>query len=206
MKKITAILTAVLILTFSMFSVSAFAQETEQFDVSQTRLAQWSEKANANKEFEVKMKKIHEDGSVTEGRLFLKKDCAAVEGSLNGHPFRMIENSKGKFLYFTNFPILYFKADNLFSESFVFTYGIKETHQYVKSYEESGYYVEEFYDTEGDRTILYYFQGEDLKLSKSSDSVNEYVSTKVDDKDVRLPSFCIDATPLFLIVLLLLNV
>ncbi len=210
MKKITAFFLTVLIFVMSMFSINAFAQgtdtETESFDVSQTRLAKWNEKMNGTKEVDCLITMIQDDGTSKVTRLCRKGDNVLVETTMNGTEIRMIENSKGQFMYFPNIPILYFKFDKYVEDSFLFTYGIPENLVYVKAYEESGYYVEEFYDTKTDVTCRYYFVGDDLKLEKGGDnSTKEYISYEVNENDVKLPSFCIDATlllPLFLIFML----
>ncbi len=205
MKKITAIFIALIIFIISIFSVNAFASETDvenSFDISQTHLAKWNEKANADKEYEIKLNKVNEDGSITEGRILIKDDSLAFESSFNGHNIRIIENSRGQFMYFTKFPIIYFNTKNIFNESFAVTFGIDENMTYIKAYEESGYYVEEFYDSEAEKTIQFYFQNDELIMEKSDNSFTEYNSREIDDKEVNLPSFCINATPLIYIIVL----
>lgn len=208
MKKVTALFMAFLILAMSMFSINAFAQESdgeEQFDVSQTRLAKWNERLNTTKEIEFKVTMTEDNGNKKVTRCCRSGDNVLVESTINGTEFKMIENPKGKFMYFPKIPFLYFKFDKYFEESFLFVYGIPENLVFVKAYEESGYYVEEFYNINTDVTCRYYFIGDELKLEKGTDnSTKEYLSHEVDESEIKLPDFCIDATlllPLFLLFL-----
>ena len=206
MKKTAVVFITLLILVMSIFSVNAFAQEIEQPDVSQTRLAKWSEKINVTKEFECIITMCNEDGTKKVSRMCRKGDNVLVETTMNDKTIRMIENPDGKFLYFPNISFLYFNFEKYVEESFLFTYGIPENLVYIKSYEESDYYVEEFYDTEADVVCRYYFIGDELKLEKGAlNSTKEYTSYEVDESEVRLPSFCINATlllPIFLLFML----
>lgn len=203
MKKIIAVFVALFILAISMFSVTAYAQETEQFDVSQTRLAKWSERMNETKEFDAIVTMTQTDGNQKVTRMCRKGDNVLIETTMNDTVIRMIENNDGQFMYFPKIPFLYFDFDKYVEESFLFTYGIPENLVYVRYYEESGYYVEEFYDIETDSVCRYYFVGDELKLEKGAlNSTKEYISYEVNESDVKLPSFCINATlllPLFLI-------
>lgn len=208
MKKLTAILMAFLILAMSMFSVNVFAQESEseeQIDVSQTRLAKWNDMMNETKEIDYIVTMTEDNGNKKVSRFRRYGDNVLIESTLNGTEFKMVENKEGKFIYFPKIPFLYFKFDKYFEESFLFVYGIPDNLVFVKAYEESGYYVEEFYNINTDVTCRYYFIGDELKLEKSSgNSTTEYISREVNENEIKLPDFCINATillPLFLIFL-----
>lgn len=208
-KKILSLLLSATLI-FSMFSLTAFAQET-------TKTEQCLE--NGLQEFYSRIT-LYDDYNmeIDSYDIYLAGNKASIKNITLFDNFKIdcVYNGNKVFIYPSGFPFIHFQVEDDFSND---SYDSSETNDFsdkltfVKSYEQkinsTVYYVEEFNyeDPEFDYSSeiqKYCFLGDELKLiiQESEDQIThtEIVSTDVDDNVFELPFFSINLTPFFKII------
>ena len=196
MKKFLSVILS-LILILSAFCITASAAYEPK-----------AEAAIKNFDFEKGVQfEFHIDGIPTT-TLYVKGDKIASEMNVEGHNLKLILKGDSLYMYFTDFPFVYFEhKDSEMPElkdalgTLEFDAQFIEGSETVYKFETETYYVEK-YATDDGETIEYYFLGDELKLIKSTDDENatteiEIVSTEVDDDVFELPFFSFNITPIF---------
>lgn len=205
-KKLLSLLLAAT-LVFSMFSFTAFAEET-------TRTEQWFEKG-AN-EFCSRVTVCDVNYVITDSYdVYFKFNKMSVKNlTLFGNlKVNLVFDGEKTFFYPSGFPFIRFQIEGVFDadrgETFL-TNDISDDLSFVKSYEQkinsTVYYVEEFVymnpETDNSAEICKYcFLGDELKLVIAESEYNiihtEIISNDVDDNVFKLPLFSINLTPIF---------
>lgn len=211
MKRILAIILAAF-LSLSAFSVLSFASDTEEnpgTEAAKSLAVEWYKENGFEFEAEVS---LYDDPYATSTHIWLTSDACATEIPLTDTFPLMIKgiydfNNGVASLYLPSFPFFFleFTADESDAEYLrdLVTNSIEiNDSNFVKSYEDSGYYIEEIkYDNE----TLSYFYFKDGKLVKIEnfdennikENTIEIISTHVKEKDLRVPFFAINITPIF---------
>lgn len=217
MKKFISVILSMVIMMIPVFSAFSFdtpeniteetakvAPETDENQPEEKRLAiDWiGEKANeysADISFEVNGTPIRE------GKYYRNGNISSAE-----MPYKDILTQKviycedGTFLYFTQFPFFYIELNQ--------TANIRVLSGFMRSYEENGYYVEEYVNEEtGEETAFYFKDGELVYYSITSYQMGSVAvnakytitSYEVDDKDISLPRLALNVTPIYNILLFL---
>lgn len=197
-KKLLSLLLAAT-LVFSMFSFTAFAEET-------TRTEQWFEKHSDEFHFKATLdvdETIEYEVYVKNGKMKLK-NMPSGDSKVD-----MIYDGEKCIIYYSRFPFLYFAftLDEFDADSFedllptdtAFTY-VSSTTKTLGSKE---YYVElitndEIYDESTSDVYEYWFDGEELVMITVADDPDielEIISTEINDSEFKPPFFSINLTP-----------
>lgn len=204
-KKILSLLLSVTLI-FSMFSLTAFAQET-------TKTEQWITKNSSA--FHLHVTLHNSDYVETDSYdVYQKNNKVSIKNVTLFGNFKVdfIYNGDDAIFCPSGFPFIHFLVDDDFInlDDTLESDDIGENTIFVKSYEQkinsTVYYIEEFIyeDPEIDDSEAvhkYCFLGDELKLviTKSKEQIihTEIVSTDVNDNVFKLPFFSINLTPLF---------
>ena len=203
-KKILSLLLSATLI-FSMFSLTAFAQET-------TKAQTWIE----NHAHEIHFKTISNfDNSENVYEFYVKNDKmliknAPMENFIN---LDVLYDGESYYIYPSKFPFLHFMitdgtgynpAQDIIPTSLDGYYFIKS---YTKTINSKEYYVEAFNDFEEyngySSLIEFIFEDDELKFIASDDDFDsriEIISTQVDDSVFEPPFFSINLTAIFTII------
>lgn len=229
MKKFISVILAIVIMALSAFSAFAFdmpenitdglvvmsvdnTDEQTAPDVTGTDENQPEEKRLAKDWIKEKAIEYSADVSLemlgtplTKGSLYRKGNICSVELPYkNTLTQKTIFCEDGTFMYFTQLPFFYIELNEKEEK--------KVLGEFLKSYEENGYYVEEYVNEEaGEESAFYFKDGElvyytitfyymDLVAVTAKYTITSY---EVDDKDIRLPRMAANVTPIYNLLLLL---
>jgi len=196
MKKLICIILS-MIIVFSAFSVTSFASYTPKV-----------EEAIKSLDFEkgVSMELLNETGEYT---LYVKDNKFASEIDIYGFKAKGIYADKTFYLYFTDFPLFYFKIEDI--EEITIENLIPDESvefEFVREYQTTNgdtTYDVEIYVTEQNITYeVYLLDGELISIetygtyegNENYYNYIEIISTEVDDKEFRPPFFSINITPI----------
>ncbi len=209
MKKTLSLLLA-FVLALSLFTVSVYAAETK----TETLFNAVEDKKEIAVTFKTGKSESLGDSWPQLNTVYLKGDKVAYDFNNGFFTIRTLIDGNSLVSYFTNFPFIYMKADELSFGNFDLWNTIKglsdfttEFLVFVNSYETEingeKYYVEEFSDR-GSVINSFYYKEDDLKILKAQDfekdtiqyTYFENVSLTVDEKVFELPAISFDFTVL----------
>lgn len=197
-KKILSLLLAAT-LVFSMFSFTAFAEET-------TRTEQWFEKHSDEFHFKATV----DVDEIIEYEVYVKNGKMKLGNMPSGDSkVDMIYDGEKCIIYYSRFPFLHFEfsLDDFEADSFEDLLPMDTAFTYVgsttKTLDSKEYYVElitndKIYDESTSVIYEYWFDGEDLAMITVADDPDmklEIISTEIDDSEFELPFFSINLTP-----------
>ncbi len=210
MKKFISATLAAIILMVSVLSLNVFAAQTTKTEALLAKL-------NDAQEVSVTLTAgdLNVFGKVTGATdtIYIKGDNVAYEYKTSFTTARVVLEDDALYGFIPAFPIFYVKLDTpaladldvwgLIEEATNITLGVL---QYVKSYNETvkgkTYYVEEFNDR-AQVTSKFYYDGDDLKILKVTDTKTlsvqntyfENISFTVDDGVFKRPVIALNLTP-----------
>ncbi len=167
--------------------------DSEQVEEVETRTDKWIEKMLECDEFSLD---AYDKDSGKSIQVYLKNDAVACVASDQ----KIILKNDDQYFCTTTFPYFYYKKENntganaeVFFEFIINDFGEMT---FVKFYEESGRYIED-YNSSKYGTMSFVFDGDDvttIEIPKTNEVINFSYSVK--DKDVKPPFMAIDITPL----------
>ncbi len=199
-KKLLSLLLAATLI-FSMFSITAFAEEA-------TRTEQWFEKHSD----EIHFRGTTDVDETIVYEVYIKNGKLKLENMPSGDcTVDMIYDGEKCIVYLSRFPFLHFEfmLDDFEADSFEDLFPIDTFLTYVgnatKTVGSKEYYVElltgdEVYDENHSTVYEYWFDGEELVMIKAAydpDMKVEIISTEIDDGEFKLPFFSINLTLFF---------
>ena len=209
MKKTISVLLSVLI-AISVFSIGAFAAETEP-----TKFEKWISNHEVDNELAVKLN-VHAGGYLMgfiKADAYFKGDNFAMTIDFNGREIKMVAEDDDLLIFLTKIPFMHYrmKAEDVFgSENMDFS-DFSFDREYELVIEERTFWVEEYtFESDGEKyQMSAYFEGDELEKITVVQNIAdmdielefEILSYEVDDKMFKMPFISIDVT--FLVDILL---
>lgn len=211
MKKTLSVLVAI-ILTFSAFSVSAFAAEPTKTETLFDRIEETKEVAVT---FQTGRSKEFGDSYSPINTVYLKGEKVAYDFNNGFITLRTLVDGDTLVSYLPNFPLIHMRVKELLFGDFDLWSTIKGLSDFtmdflvfVKSYETeidgSTYYVEEFSDR-GSVINSFFYVGDELKILKAQDFAKDTIQytyfsnvrLTVDESVFEMPKITFDLTVIF---------